>query len=193
MRVGLKSYTAKQLLEFHRKFHGFSYKDLANQLGLTPFSVRQKFVGNVTFTDIEIQKLKNILHMNTADVVRIFYPDSILNAGEQVRINTLKDLDDYIRIRFHKEIVISSQMDLQPIKVLLHRFLIFWVRHPQQRIFEFELSYDEKNFGNKLFVIHDVLIQEKTENSIIHYRMFKRVELKSESVTLELDDNLSDH
>lgn len=189
----LTSESAKRLLNFHRQIHNVTYKAIADKLHLKPRTIKAKFSGMIVFTDDEIQIVQKMLHMNTADVVRIFYPESIITAGEQQHINVLKDLDDYVRIRYRKEIVISSQLDLTPLKTLFRRFIGVWINHPQQRIFNFQLSTEEKELGNKLFAIHDILIQEKKTTSIIHYRLFKRVELKAESVTLELDDNLSEH
>lgn len=193
VKVKLTSETAKQMLKFHKTIHNVTYKEIADKLHLTVRTIKSKFKGDIIFTDAEIQILKNMLHMNTADVVRIFYPESIINAGEQHRINILKDLDDYIRIRYRKEIVISSRLDLSPLKTLFKRFLVAWINHPQQRIFNFQLSTEEKELGNRLFAIHDILIQEKKTQSIVHYRLFKRVELKPETVTLEIDDNLCEH
>lgn len=185
--MGKLNEKSRTLLKFYMNLYGYTRADLAEILNIPAKKAFARVAGRTAFRDEEVKKLKDALQMSTNDVMRIFYPDLVLTAGESKTVNILKDIDNYLHVRYGLEIVISSKLDLNPFKTLLQRFLFAWINNPRQSNFKFELSEIEKIAGNKMFGIHELLVQKQTETGVIHYRLFRRIELTENHIILTLD------
>lgn len=178
---------SRNLLKFYLNLYGYTAKDISAIIGKTYSMTVRRLCGRLRFRDEEVKKIKDALNMPSGDVMRIFYPDLALTAGESRTVNILKDIDDYVHSRYGLEIVISSKLEIDTFKELLRRFLMAWMDNPRKTVFKFELSEIEKQTGNKMFSIHEILVQKQTASGVIHYRLFRRVELTKEFIILEVD------